>query len=469
MRILLIYPPQQKNRGILAPSYITQQHSFLYPPLGLLYLASNIDRRKHEVKIVDSEALKFSISDCVDAVKEFKPNILGITVLTDLLYSAKKIAEGAKIILPNTRIILGGPHVNIYPYETMSFAQIDFCLQHFAEHPLNMLLQAIDANSGYEKVPGLFYKKNGFIYKSNVAVNNRLDLDALKIPDRRLLDYSKYFTIVDNKIITTALTSRGCPSRCTFCDVFQKEYLYRSPENVLEEVKDIVKLGIRFIHFFDDNFNLLKDRVVRFCELLLKENIKVEWSFRGRVVPIDDKMAKLLYASGCRRVQLGVESCDEETLKIIKKNINLELVRETLSIYKKNKILTLGYFMVGFPHESYEDCVESINKAIRSGFDYIHFAALTPYPNTEIYQELLNGGIKDHWLEYAKNPSANYCIPNLHPAVSREKLDSLVNNAYKKFYFSSKFILKEISRMENLKVLILKAKAAFKIFSTFDY
>lgn len=454
----------QMNKGMLAPFYLVQQHSFLYPPLGLLYLASNIDRCKHEVKIIDSAALKFSINDCIGVVKEFKPDILGMTVLTDLLYSAKKIAEGVKSISPKTRIALGGPHINIYPHETISFPEVDFCLQHFAEYSLNALLRAIENNSGYNDVPGLFYKKNGIIYKSNRDVDKKIDLDALKIPDRRLLDYSKYFVVIDkNERITTALSSRGCPYQCTFCDVFQKEYLYRSPENLIEEVRDIVKLGIRFVHFFDDNFNLLKDRVVRFCELLLKENIKIRWAFRGRVVSIDDKMAKLLYKAGCRRVQLGIESAGQETINIIKKNINLEEAKEVVRIYKKNKISTLGYFMVGFYHENYEDCVESLNKAMRFGFDYIEFSALTPYPHTEIYQQILDKGIKDHWLEFARNPSPGYNIPGMHPTIPREELDGLIRSAYKKFYFSPNFILKELLRINNLRALTLKLKSALKI------
>lgn len=469
MRILLLYPPQPKKQYGISPSYIQQRYSFLYPPLGLLYLASNLDRNKHQVKIIDSNVLKLSVNGCIDYIKEFKPDILGITVLTELVYFAKRIAEATKALFVNTRIVFGGPHINIYPYETMTFQGVDFCLQYFAEASFKALLEAIENNAGYEVVPGLFYKHNHQIYKSHASINRKLDLDSLKIPDRRLLEYSKYFTVIDNKVITTAITSRGCPFQCTFCDIFQKEYLYRSPENVVEEIKDIVELGIRSIHFFDDNFNLLSNRVIKFCELLLKENIKIEWSFRGRVVLIDDRMAKLLYAAGCRRVQLGIESADVNTLRIIKKNIDLKKVKETLKIYKRNKILTLGYFVVGFPHESYKDCIKSIRNAMRLGFDYIQFSTLTPYPNTEIYHQLLNKGVNDYWLEFARNPKDDYVIPHLHSTVSKLSLERLVNNAYKKFYFSPYFIFKEILRIEGLRVFILKIRVALKIILTQKY
>lgn len=469
MRILLLYPPQPKIKGGICPSYLQQRYSFLYPPLGLLYLASNLDRNKHQVKIIDSNALKLSLDGCIDYIKEFKPDILGITVLTDLVYFTKTIAEGAKALFPNIRTVLGGPHINIYPYETMAFRAVDFCLQHFAETSFGMLLRAVEDNSGYNNVPGLFYKHKQEIYKSAVSMDSNTDLDSLKPPDRRLLDNSKYFTVVDNKIITTAITSRGCPFQCTFCDVFQKKYLYRSPEDVIEEVKGIVNLGIRSIHFFDDNFNLVKDRVIKFCELLLRENIRIEWSFRGRAILINDKIAKLLYDSGCRRVQLGIESADEKTLKIIKKQIDLESVKEAVDIYKRNKILTLGYFIMGFPHESYEDCFKSARNAMRLGFDYIQFSILTPYPNTEIYCQLLKDGVSDHWLEFARNPQDNYLIPHLHPTMPRSELERLVNYGYKRFYFSPYFILKELSRMRGIRALVLKIKAALKVFLTRDY
>lgn len=469
MKVLLVFPPHPKNKGELGPSYLGQQYSFLYPPLGLLYLASNIDRTRHEVKILDSAALRLSITDCVNFIKEFEPDVLGMTVLTNLLYSAKVIAEGAKAALPNMKVVFGGPHVNIYPYETLAFPGVDFCLQHFGEYSMNMLIEAIDNNSGYQNVPGLFYKSQEAIRKSDKPVNYRMDLDSLKMPDRRLLDYSKYFTVVDNNIITTAISSRGCPSQCTFCDILQKKYLYRSPGNVIEEIKDIVSLGIKTVHFFDDTFNLVRERVIEFCELLLKENIKIKWSFRGRVTPIDDEMAKLLYAAGCRRVQLGVESSSEKTLKIIKKNISLEEVKRAICIYKKNRILTMGYFMVGFPHENLGDCMESLNVAAHMGFDYLHLAVLTPYPNTEIYSQLLKEGAPDHWIGFARNPQDNYSIPVMHPSIDRKTLDSLVDKAYRKFYFSPKFVFEEIKRINNLKALVWKAKAVLKIVSTVDY
>ena len=469
MKILLLYPPQPRVKGGLSPSYIQQRYSFLYPPLGLLYLASNVDRNKYQVKVIDSIALKLSIKECIDYIKEFKPDILGMTVLSDSVYSAKTIAEGVKALFPNIKIVFGGPHTNIYPYETMRFEAVDFCLQYFAEVSFPILLRAIENNSGYSDVPGLFYKHKQQIYKSVVASNANIGMDSLRIPDRRLLDSSKYFTVVDNKIIATAITSRGCPFQCTFCDVFQKKYLYRSPENVIEEIKDIVKLGIKSIHFFDDNFNLLTDRVVRFCELLLKEKLGIEWSFRGRVMPIDDKIARLLHASGCSRVQLGIESADENTLKIIKKQIDLEQVKETINIYKRNKISTLGYFIVGFPHESYEDCVKSARNAMRLGFDYVQFSVLTPYPNTEIYRQLLKEGREDHWLEFARDPKDNYILPHLHSTISKSKIERLVNYTYKKFYFSPQFIFKELFRTRRIRALALKINAALKILLTREY
>lgn len=466
---MLIFPPQPQIRGGLCPSYMQQEHAFLYPPLGILYLASNLDRAKHKIRIIDSAAMKFTLSECIDAIREFEPDILGITVLTDLLYSVKKIAEGAKSIFPNIKVIFGGPHISIYPYETMNFPGVDFCLQHFAEYSFNMLLEAIENNSGYENIPGLFYKNDGVVYKSKAIINDTLELDSLKMPDRRMLNYKKYFTVVNSRMITTAITSRGCPMQCTFCYSFHKKYLFRSAGNIIDEVKDIVKLGIKSIHFFDDNFNIIRGRVIEFCELLLKENIKIEWAFRGSIRPIDDEMAKLLYRAGCRRVQLGVESSNEDTLRIIKKKISLDDVKKAIAIYKRNKILTLGYFIIGFPHENYEDTLDSVNKAIAFGFDYIQFSVLTPYPNTEIYEQLLAKGYKDHWLEFAKNTQDNYDIPIMHPHITREALNSVVNQAYRRLYFSPRFILKELSRINNPRTLALKVKAALKIFSTTGY
>jgi radical SAM superfamily enzyme YgiQ (UPF0313 family) len=464
MRILLLSPPEEGVKGGSVPStYIRQNSSYLFPPLGLLYLASNLNRSKHQLKVIDSIASKLSIDDCAKRIKEYNPDVLGMTTLSYTLYPVRKIAEAAKRLLPNVRIVLGGPHINIYPYETMTFSEVDFCLLYFAESSFELLLQAIENNSGYENVPGLFYKRNQDICKSAQPVNNNINLDALKMPDRRFIDYTKYFTVANNKIVTTAISSRGCSYQCTFCDIFQKKVLTRSPENVIEEVKDIVKLNIKSIHFYDDNFNFDRERVIKICELMLKENLKIEWSFRGRVEPIDNDMAKLLYSAGCRRVHLGVESGGEETLKIIKKRISLEKVKHASAIYRKNKIKTLGYFIVGFPHESREDCVQTYKVASQLGLDYIFISILVPYPNTAIYRGLLQQGIKNHWLEFSKEPKMDYYIPNLHPHMSMEELQDIVADGHKRFYFSPAFIFKELFRTVRLRALIIKMKFALRL------
>jgi anaerobic magnesium-protoporphyrin IX monomethyl ester cyclase len=466
MRLLFLAVPEDSVEEHCAPSFIGQQDSYLFPPLGLLYLASNVDRTKHEVKVIDAIAENFTIEGCVEHIREYEPDVLAMTTLSYAVYPVKKIAEGAKRVCPDLYTVLGGPHINVYPMETLGWSGVDFCITQFAESSLPYLLDAIEKDSGYEDVAGLYFKKDGIPTKSNKCADSLSNLDLIKMPDRRLTDHTKYYSVAEDQKITTMITSRGCPFKCTFCDVFEKKVYFRSAENVMEELKDIVNLGIKVVNFFDDNFNFHRKRVIELCRQILKENIKLEWTFRGRVEPIDDEMADLMYKAGCRRVHLGIETGTDEGLKRIKKQITIEKVKRALHIYRKHKIKTLGFFIIGFPHETKEDCEKTCEAAARLGFDYIFMFTLAPYPETAVYREVLSLGAKDHWIEHAKNPSPNYRIPNLHPTISEAELSEILDRGYRRFYLSPKFILKELIHTRNLKNFSIKAGVATRLLLT---
>jgi len=455
MKIILLNPPLFKDTESIAPDYMNKNSAFNYPPLGLLYLASNL-KGDHECKIIDSIALGYSINDCLEAIKKYKPSIVGITVFTDSLYSCFSLSTKIKNFDSRIKIVFGGPHINIYPEETIRFSPADYILTGFAENSFANLVETIyekqgNTNMRFEDVPGLWWKNGRNIFKSDSNVDKFWDINKIKRPNRNLLDIEKYFTVANPEKITTMISSRGCPFSCTFCDVFEKRYLKRNIDDIVNELKEIIGLGIKQVHFFDDCFNLKRERVVKMCHAFIDNNLKFEWSFRGRLEPSDKELAQLLYKAGCRRVQFGVEATDQKTINIITKKIDISKVSEILKIYSKNNIGTMGYFILGFPEQTYEDCIASCKKILKMGFNYINMFILIPYPNTEIYKDLLDRKIikKDYWHEYAINPQPDFKLERWH-SVEREKLEKLINKYYKKFYFSLRFIFFELKKKQSM-------------------
>jgi len=469
VKILLINPPEFKNSECIAPSYMYQSSAFNYPPLGLLYLASNL-KGTHECKIIDAPTLGYSPDDCLKEIKKYNPSVIGMTVFSDSLYSCSYLTKAIKTINPDIKIVLGGPHINIYPGESIKYLQVDFVLTGFAENSFASLIEILENknNVKYEDIPGLWWKNETEFFQSQNPLDQSWDINRINKPDRKLLDNDKYFTVANSKKIVTMLSSRGCPFSCTFCDVFEKRYLRRDVEDIIDELKDIDNLGISQVHFFDDCFNLKRSRVVDICNAILNNNLTFEWSFRGRIEPCDDELAKLLYKAGCRRVQLGIEGTNQTTIDNIKKKIDIAKVPKVVNIYKNNGIETMGYFIIGFPFQTYDDCVASCEEILKLGFDYINMFVLIPYPNTEIYNDLLSKKIikNDYWYDHAVNPKPDFQLERWHPYVEKEKLEELLNKYYKKFYFSPKFIISEIRRTHSMNDFLNKIKVAFNMFKS---
>jgi radical SAM superfamily enzyme YgiQ (UPF0313 family) len=466
VKIVLVSTPQFKNTETFSPSYMDYTSAFNYPPLGLLYLASNLTGN-HECKILDALALGYSPQDCLEEIKNYKPSVVGMTVFTDSLYSCFILTTKIKSFDPTIKIVLGGPHVNIYPEETARWSTVDYVLTGFSENSFACLIETLDKKRGnknmtFEDIPGLWRANGTNVFKPNSCVDSSWDINKIKRPNRKLLNMERYFTVVNNKTTATMLSSRGCPFSCTFCDIFEKRYQERDVYDIVEELKEIMDLDISQVHFFDDCFNLKRDRVVEMCRAFIDNNLKLEWSFRGRVEPCDEELVKLLYKAGCRRAHLGIEGADQRTINRIKKKIEISEVPKILKIYNENGIETLGYFIIGFPFQSYEDCVVACKRMAQMGFDYIYMFILVPYPQTEIYKELLDKELlkKDYWHEHAVNPHPDFKLERWHPHIERKELEELLNKYYKRFYLSPKFIFSEFRRTRSLNSFIRKVKLA---------
>lgn len=461
-RICLINPPVFRNTEAISPEYMRGNHAFNYPPLGLLYLVSNLPS-EYECLIIDAPTLQYSPEDCIEAIKKFNPFIVGISAFSDSLYCCRYLSEEVKKYNKSIRIVFGGPHVNIYPEETLSWNSVDYVLTGFCENSFATLVNYIAGNDkGIKKqtIPGLWWHEDDVIRKSSVERDLTWDINAIRRPDRSLLDYSKYFTLANQQTIATMITSRGCPFHCTFCDVFEKNFHVREVSDILQEVEEILALGIRQIHIFDDCFNLKKQRVVEICQSFIEKGLDCEWSFRGRIEPCDADLARLLYRAGCRRVQLGIEATDQETIKIINKGIDISKVPDVLEIYRASHIEAMGYFIIGYPHQTYEACEASCRKIVRMGFDYVNMFILVPYPKTAIYQEMLDKGCldDDYWRRHALDPKPDFKLPRWHKFVERKDLDNLLNVYYRKFYLSPKFIYSELKRTKSIYSLLMKIK-----------
>ena len=467
MKVLLIYPPSDHIITTNVPSEV-EEASGVYPPLGLLYVAAYAEKRTSaEVAVLDTQVEKLGTKEIEERVSAYGPDIVGIQAMTFTLVDAMETARAVKRVSEGIHVCLGGPHVNIYPEETLEIPEVDSLVMGEGEVVFSELVRCLEAGKSLEEVTGVAFRRDG-----KAVVTGRRpfiqDLDALPHPARHLVPYREYTSALATETpITTMMSSRGCPFRCIFCDRphLGKVFRARSPESIAAEMKECQEMGIREVFFYDDTFNVNRKRVVDLCKLIVEEKIDLRWDIRARVDLMDEEMLRALRDAGCARIHYGVEAGTPEMIEVLRKGIDLGAVRRVIEFSEKMGITTLAYFMIGNPGETREQIMETIEFARSLPASYVHISVTTPFPATELYRVGLERKVipDDHWREFARHPSADF-VPRLwEEKLSREELIGLLRYAYGKFYFRPGYMLRRLLAVRSAGELGRKARAALRL------
>jgi len=294
------------------------------------------------------------------------------------------------------------------------------------------------------------------------------NLDELPFPDRSIIKDIKYNSILGlTDKLATIITSRGCPYKCTFCDVPYKKYRKRSIKSVVNEVEECLKLGYEEVHFYDDLFNITPERVIEFCNEVERRKLKFHWDFRGRVNTATKESLRRAKKAGCRMVSFGVETGSNEGLKYVQKSTTVEKIKEVFKWCKELHIKTIADYMIGFPFEkTKEDVRKNIDFLIKLDPDYAQFAILCLYPNTVLFNQAVEKGLikKGKWESYALNPKTDFVIDHWEEHLSTAELVELQKEAYKKYYLRFSYIIKSIFGIRSFYEFKTKLKAFIKLF-----
>lgn len=243
-------------------------------------------------------------------------------------------------------------------------------------------------------VKGLVWR-NG----SNVVVNPDRplirNLDDLPLPRHDLLPLSDYRAPLVRGPYAFIVTSRGCPANCRFCIKhvsYGRSVRFRSPENILAELEQLVELGVRSVHMYADLFTVSREQVVELCELILERDLRLRWTCNSRVDFVDAEMLELMGQAGCWMISWGIESGSEEILRRCRKGIRIEQVERALHWAKDAGILNWGYFIIGLPGETTETIQETIRFSKKLPLDLALFHIAAPHPGTPFFFEVVEQG-----------------------------------------------------------------------------
>jgi len=463
MRVLFVNPPDWN--GVRYPTKAAMGNVADFPPIGMLLVATFLEHNLDvDVRLFDYNRVNRNDYAAVDRVlEEFRPDVVGIASFTFQLYDIYEIARQVKRRAPATKIVLGAKHVELFPHETLVQEFVDYLVVGEGEEPMRALVETLGRGATEPDIPGVWYRKNGTVVEGGRAPRIR-DLDALPAIDLSILegnDYSYSFGSASREAMI--VTSRGCPFACQYCVSAHpdRRFIGRSPEHVVDEVKHWFAAGYRHLNFFDDYFNADLERAKEICHRLIEERLPVSWTMRGSANQIDEEFAELLQASGCKRVNIGVESANEEILAAFGRKSSTARIQQSFDLLARRGISLMGYFMLGFPGESREMVEETIDLALSLPLDYAQFTAVCPTPGSQFYSDLVRRGkLDDVYRDFVQRPWPAFRLPYYEDLITEAEIAALCQSAYRRFYLRPTLVWRHVRALRSGSELVRKTRLA---------
>ena len=431
-------------------------------PLGFGWIAAVLKNKGIEVKIIDASAAysRYSDDDIVRLCKEFNADAVGVVFMTSHVYKAYDLVK--KLSELKVPIIGGGYHVTKFPNEVLSRG-VDIGMMGEAEVTITEIVDYLNGKMKIEDVKGISYKKDNeiIINPPRPLIQN---LDDLPLPDREafiLSDFARSEKEIKN-VMSTLITSRGCPFECSFCASQKTGYRFRSADNVLKEIRQVKeKYGTRNFYLVDDTINVHRKRLIELCEALKGEDIV--WRCNGRFDLMDEELLIKMKEAGCIHISLGVESGDDEVLKRMHKKLTANIIREKAKLIHDVGISQTLNFMFGFPFETPES-IEKTIQLIKDIEPYItdiqRAGLLIPFPGTTLYEEFKTQYNYDQWWLRPEDFMTEVRESDHRPIFKKFLFDDLglINEKGKFFEYSDEMIKKIKKGMRTIDHIVMKRK-----------
>ena len=221
----------------------------------------------------------------------------------------------------------------------------------------------------------------------------------------------------------------------------------RSAKNVVDEIELLVQeYGVKEIHIEDDNFTLVKKHAMQICREIVNRGIDIRWKCPNgvRVDGIDRELLQLMKSSGCYQIAFGIESGNQKTLDSMNKNLDLNRVRQVVKTSKDVGLEVHGFFIIGFPGETYENAMETVRFSKSIGLDVVNFASLAYLPGAELFNERVrNKGIGS--IDFS---DVNYFSPTSTDELSEHEIKQIQRNAFNSFYMKPEVLFNHMKKLK---------------------
>ena len=439
-----------ENKTVLLMTTTPPENSAWYhgkalPPIGLMYVAASLEKAGFQVQMLDNYFMKKPIEEVRQLVTKTNPAIVGLTCGSATYRRCIETAKAIKEALPTCRIVVGGWHASYSPDSLLETPEIDYVVMGEGERAATELATCIvNGNEAAAiTIPGVACKRAGENIKNPPTFIE--NMDEIPYPARHLLPlelYDRTIEYLDAKPADVMSISRGCVFHCGFCEtrkLWGNICRGFSPQRVIGEIQDLQsKYGTKGIYFINDNFTLRKKEALELCDLMVKNNLDLEWVCDTRVDLINQDLLAAMSKAGCKTIWFGVESGSQEILKRIGRDTTIAQIEQAFKLCRKNNIKTACSFMLGVPGEKLKDMETSLKFAKKLNPDWCIFNVFIANPDSRMYQEVLDSkqyDKLDDFLFSVKTDEYDY-----------NSLLTLQRRYFKEFLMSPKQIMKRVRR-----------------------
>ncbi len=393
--VIYIVKSNCDNRELARSNYM--------PPLGLMSIANTLRLHGYYVEIIDLSIKNYSTEDMNGIIERINPILIGFSVYTENVDTSFSMCKYFKKKYPHIPIVFGGPHPTLDTNYCLKSRYVDFILKGDGEQNSLELLEAIRTNQKlikFSDIYGLVYLDDNKHYQVGKERRNIDNLNLIPMINR------DYISEAYEVLSPTIYSSRGCPGKCIYCaapSMSGGKYRVRDIENVFLEtlfVHDKCGGSIE-VFYIDDTFTAIASRIRRFIELCDASIIKFTWRCESRV----DALVKNQYLlegmkrCGCKRIQFGIESGNQQVLDNIQKEMKLTDALAVIDKTVKQGIPVATSFM--FAH--YCDTVDTMEDTLRimehlkntyGRMVDVVYGLNTPFPGTYQYDHMKELGME---------------------------------------------------------------------------
>lgn len=392
------------------------------PSLALAYLGGYVRAHGYDCRVVDALAdgldrywpvpgypellgQGLTFEEAIDRIPG-ESEVIGFSIMFSAEWPVQRdFVTAVRRRFPRALLVAGGEHVTaLTEYSLRDCPALDVCVRGEGEHTFLEVLEAVRQGRPVgETVAHIGWRTADGEPRINGALPRITDLASIPWPHwpdgylEKFWSAGKAFGIQSARDMPM-LASRGCPYQCTFCSnpaMWTTRYVLRDPDEVVAEIKHYVaKYDITAVQFYDLTAIVKKSWTLSFCQKLLDNDIALNWSLPSgtRSEALDAETLGMLKKTGCNFIVYAPESGDVETLRVIKKKVKLDRLNSSILAANRLGLITRANLLIGFPHETRRQILETIRYGLFlawHGVDDVGISLFSPYPGTEIFDDLL--------------------------------------------------------------------------------